>query len=306
MTLYILRRLLLAVPTIIGISLLTFVMLEAAPGDPVLLLAGEEQDPVQIENIRRRLGRDQPAPIQYLAFLAGLPRGYLGISYSTGEEIAPQIARRYPRTIVLATSASLFALVFGVIIGTIAGLKPGSPRDIGSIVLALIGISLPSFWLALMLIFLFSVQLRWLPMLGLESPAHLIIPTLTSGTGGMAITARMMRASIIDVMSNDYIRTARSKGLDDRMVVVRHALKNALMPVLTGSAIGFGFALSGSAITEVIFSIDGIGRMMVDAIFARDVALVQAAVMVLAINFVLITIVIDVLQAYLDPRLRAR
>jgi peptide/nickel transport system permease protein len=303
---FILRRLAFAVPTLLGVSLLTFVMLKLVPGDPVLLLAGEDPTPEHVENIRRQLGLDQPVPMQYLTFLSGLPRGYLGVSYATGEPIAEQIARRYPRTLILAVSAMLFGLVFGILIGTLAGLKPGSPMDGLGIMIALAGISIPSFWLALMLIFLFSVQLRWLPMLGMTTPAHLVLPTITMGVGSVAFIARMTRANVIEVMQNEYIRTARAKGLRERSVVVGHVLKNALMPVITVAGISFGFMLGGAAIAEVIFSIDGLGRMMVDAIFARDVALVQAGVMVLALNFVLITLLLDIVHGLMDPRVRHR
>jgi len=218
--------------------------------------------------------------------------------------VADEIARRYPRTLVLAGASIIFALVVGVSLGTLASMRPYSIVDNASMLAALVGLSVPGFWLGLMLIYLFSVQWRLLPTIGLETPQHLVLPVIVMSSYTLASTARMTRASMLDVLGNDFIRTARAKGLAERGVVLGHALKNAMLPVLTLAAISFGFMLGGSVVTESIFSIDGIGSLIVDGILARDSPVVLASVVVLALNFVAITLVLDVVYAYLDPRIR--
>lgn len=301
---YLIRRLAYLVPTLLGVALLAFIMLKLAGGDPAELLAGEERDPATIERIRRDLGLDQPVPLQFTAYVTRLMRGDLGRSFVSRRPVAEEIGRRYPRTFSLAVASVLFAVVFGVGLGVLAALRPYSLLDNGSMLVALLGISLPGFWLALMLIYLFTVQLRWLPSIGLESPRHLILPMVVTGSYSLALLARMTRAGMLEVLGNDYTRTARAKGLGERVVVSRHALKNASIPLVTVAGLSFGYLLGGTVITETIFAIDGIGSMIVAGILARDMPVVQSGILVLAASFIVITLLLDLLYASLDPRIR--
>lgn len=301
---YMLRRLLFLLPTLLGVALLGFAMLKLAGGDPVLLLVGEDPDPQMIETITRRLGLDRPLHEQFFTYVSNTIRGDLGESYYTRQPVADEIARRYPRTLTLAVVGVTFSTVVGLALGLMAGVRPYSATDRLSMLVALVGVSVPGFWLALMLIYVFSVELAWLPSIGLSSPQSLILPVIVNSLFSLAYLARMTRAEMIDVLSNDYVRTARSKGLSEQVVVIRHALKNALIPLITIAGLSFGFQLSGSVITETIFSIDGIGTMIVRGILARDAPIIQAGILVVALNFIAITFLLDVLYAYVNPRIR--
>ena len=301
---YMLRRLLFLVPTLLGVALLGFAMLKLAGGDPVLLLVGEDADTQMIETISRQLGLDRPLHEQFFTYVSNTIRGDLGDSYYTRQPVADEIARRYPRTLTLAVVGVAFSTVIGLALGLVAGVRPYSATDRLSMLVALVGVSIPGFWLALMLIYVFSVELVWLPSIGLSSPQSLILPVIVNSLFSLAYLARMTRAEMIDVLSNDYVRTARSKGLGERVVVIRHALKNALIPLITIAGLSFGFQLSGSVITETIFSIDGIGTMIVRGILARDAPIIQAGILVVALNFIAITFLLDVLYAYVNPRIR--
>lgn len=301
---YMLRRLLFLLPTLLGVALLGFAMLKLAGGDPVLLLVGEDADPQMIETISRQLGLDRPLHEQFFTYVSNTIRGDLGDSYYTRQPVADEIARRYPRTLTLAVVGVAFSTVIGLALGLVAGVRPYSATDRLTMLVALVGVSVPGFWLALMLIYVFSVELAWLPSIGLSSPQSLILPVIVNSLFSLAYLARMTRAEMIDVLSNDYVRTARSKGLGERVVVIRHALKNALIPLITIAGLSFGFQLSGSVITETIFSIDGIGTMIVRGILARDAPIIQAGILVVALNFIAITFLLDVLYAYVNPRIR--
>jgi peptide/nickel transport system permease protein len=301
---YMLRRLLFLLPTLLGVALLGFAMLKLAGGDPVLLLVGEDADPQMIETITRQLGLDRPIHEQFFTYVSNTIRGDLGESYYTRQPVADEIARRYPRTLTLAVVGVTFSTVVGLALGLVAGVRPYSATDRLSMLVALVGVSVPGFWLALMLIYVFSVELAWLPSIGLSGPQSLILPVIVNSLFSLAYLARMTRAEMIDVLSNDYVRTARSKGLRERVVVIRHALKNALIPLITIAGLSFGFQLSGSVITETIFSIDGIGTMIVRGILARDAPIIQAGILVVALNFIAITFMLDVLYAYVNPRIR--
>jgi len=301
---YMLRRFLFLLPTLLGVALLGFAMLKLAGGDPVLLLVGEDPDPQMIETITRQLGLDRPLHEQFFTYVSNTIRGNLGESYYTRQPVADEIARRYPRTLTLAVLGVAFSTVVGLALGLVAGVRPYSATDRLTMLVALVGVSVPGFWLALMLIYVFSVELAWLPSIGLNSPQSLILPVIVNSLFSLAYLARMTRAEMIDVLSNDYVRTARSKGLGERVVVIRHALKNALIPLITIAGLSFGFQLSGSVITETIFSIDGIGTMIVRGILARDAPIIQAGILVVALNFIAITFLLDVLYAYVNPRIR--
>src|SRR5688500_965507 len=301
---YMLRRFLFLLPTLLGVALLGFAMLKLAGGDPVLLLVGEDPDPQMIETITRQLGLDRPLHEQFFTYVSNTIRGNLGESYYTRQPVADEIARRYPRTLTLAVLGVAFSTVVGLALGLVAGVRPYSATDRLTMLVALVGVSVPGFWLALMLIYVFSVELAWLPSIGLNSPQSLILPVIVNSLFSLAYLARMTRAEMIDVLSNDYVRTARSKALGERVVVIRHALKNALIPLITIAGLSFGFQLSGSVITETIFSIDGIGTMIVRGILARDAPIIQAGILVVALNFIAITFLLDVLYAYVNPRIR--
>jgi ABC-type dipeptide/oligopeptide/nickel transport system permease component len=301
---YIVRRLLYLVPTLFGVALLGFGLLKIAGGDPVLLLVGEDPDPQMVATIRQQLGLDRPLHEQFVTYMYNTVRGDLGDSYYTHQSVAEEIARRYPRTFALAVAGFAFSLSVGLALGLLASLRPYSTVDRLTMLIALVGVSVPGFWLALMLIYVFSVELAWLPSIGLTGPQSLILPVIVNSSFSLAYLARMTRAGMIDVLSDDYVRTARSKGLRERAVVVRHALKNALIPLVTIAGLSFGFQLSGSVITETIFSIDGIGTMIVGGILRRDAPIIQAGILVVALNFIVITFLLDVLYAYLNPRIR--
>lgn len=287
-----------------GVALLAFAMLKLAGGDPTYVLAGEERSPETIEHLRRELGLDKPLPLQFGSFLVNAVQGDLGRSYYTRNPVAEEIARRYPRTFTLAVAGVLLSLAVGLPLGVLAAMRPYSMLDSLSMIVALAGVSIPGFWLALLLIYVFSIQLRWLPTIGLDGPQHLILPVVVNASYSLALLARMTRASMIEVLSNDYIRTARSKGLREQIVVLRHSLKNALIPLITIAGLSFGFQLSGTVITETIFAIDGVGSMIVKGIQSRDMPLVQGGILVLSLNYMVITLVLDILYAYVDPRIR--
>jgi ABC-type dipeptide/oligopeptide/nickel transport system permease component len=300
---YIARRLLLTIPVVVGVSLLVFAMIRLIPGDPARAMAGVNATPEFIEQTRLRLGLDQPLYVQYGQFAANLLRGDLGNSVFSGRPVTQEIAERFPRTLLLATVALLISTTLGVAAGVISATRRNSIFDNLSMFLALIGVAAPVFWMALMLQLLFSVQLRWLPATGIGTVAHIVLPAITLGMSSAALMARITRSSMLDVLRQEYITTARSKGLAERVVVHKHALKNALIPVVTVLGLQFGTLLGGAVLTETVFSWPGVGRLLVDSILRRDYPVVQGTVMLLAFTFVIINLVVDVLYAVLDPRI---
>ena len=332
MTRYLLRRLALTVPILLGVSLLVFLMLHSAGGDPAQLILGARADPESIAALRQELGLDRPLLVQYVAFLSGAVRGDFGRSYRSNTPVIAEISARFPATIELAVSAMAIAVVVGVVIGTVAAVRRQSfPDYLGSTVV-LLGLSIPTFWLGLILIIIFGLWLRWLPISGRVDPRlgadpsapfltltsllhgnwmvardalrHLILPALTLAAWLAAIVARMTRASLIESLGQDYVRTARGKGLSERLIVRGHAARNALLPVLTVVGLEFGTLLGGAVVTETIFSWPGLGQLTVTAIGARDYQMVQGVVVLLAAVFVLLNLLVDVLYAVLDPRIR--
>jgi len=301
---YTLRRLLQAVITLFGVALLSFLLLKVAGGDPAQVLAGDEANEEVIASLRREFGLDEPVPVQFVTFLAKAVQGDFGVSYFTREPVADLIARTYPRTLSLALLAIAVSMIGGIALGVAAALRPYSAIDGLMMFISVLGLSIPGFWLALMLIALFSVQLGWLPVLGLESPRHYVLPVIVTASYSLALTARMTRAGMLEVLHHDYIRTARAKGLRERVVIVTHAMRNMLVPVVTISALSLGFMLGGTVVVEIVFSIDGIGKMIVEAIQRRDAPVVQAGLMVVAANFVAVLFLLDVLLVALNPRIR--
>ncbi len=306
------RRLLQLVPTLFLVSVLIFGLQQLLPGDPALVMAGEERDPAVIEQIRKQYRLDQPLPVQYAYWMRGVVTGDLGESMRIKQPVTRLIADKLPVTAQLATMAMLFALLIGIPAGVIAAVKKGTPWDAGANVFALWGLSTPNFWLGIMLIFLFSVKLGWLPASGYVSPledlgqslAATIMPAFVLGNAIAAVLMRHMRSAMLNAVGSDYVRTARAKGLPERTVILKHALRNALTPVITLGALEFGTLLSGAVLTEQVFSIPGFGKLIVDAVFNRDYAVVQGVVLVTASVYILLNLLADVLYVLANPRLQ--
>jgi peptide/nickel transport system permease protein/oligopeptide transport system permease protein len=304
MTTYIARRLLAVIPTLLGVLLTVFLMVRLAPGDPAQLLAGEFATPETLADIRQRFGLDQPWHVQLGLYAANVVRGDLGQSVRTRKPVAYELRQYFPNTLRLTLGAMLVALLIGIPAGIIAATRPGTIFDLLAMLGALIGVSMPVFWFGLMAILIFSVQLGWFPVAGTGTLWHLVLPAITLGTSTAAILARMTRSAMLEVLSQDYIRTARAKGLAGRVVIFKHALRNALIPVVTITGLQFGGLLEGAVITETVFAWPGIGQLLVGSILARDYPVVQGAVLLIAVAFILINLIVDLLYGAIDPRIR--
>jgi peptide/nickel transport system permease protein len=301
---YILYRLVLTIFVLLGVSLVVFFMIRLVPGDPAELLADQWATKEDIEQIRRDMGLDQPITVQYFRFMDSLLHGDLGHSVITKVPVTTEIAARFPYTLELAVTGTVIAVVMGTVAGTISAVKPFSLFDNAAMILSLLGVSTPAFWLGLMLILAFSVNLRWFPAMGATSAKHLILPSLTLGLLTAGVIARQSRSSMLQTLQEDYIVTARSKGLLERAVVYRHALKNALIPVITIVGLQFGHLLGGTVLVESVFAWPGMGRLLVDAIFTRDYPIIQGAVLMFAMVFALVNLSVDLTYGLLDPRIR--
>ena len=302
MAAFILRRLLLAVPTLIGVLVVAFLLLYVAPGDPVQAMVGERADEETIARLRKELHLDEPLPKQFALYVGGIAKGDLGQSYITRRPIVRDIAERFPKTLQLAGSAMLLAVVVGVTLGVLSAQNPGGFIDRFGLGLAYLGVSFPVFWVGLLLILLFAVTLHWLPPSGFGGPRYLILPAIALGMRSIAFRARMTRSAMLESLSSDFVRTARAKGLSERVVVMRHALRNALIPVITVLGLDFGAYLTGSILTETVFSWPGIGRYVVTAIGKRDLPAISGSVLFLSVVFVLVNLITDLLYAKADPR----
>ncbi|MDQ7828100.1 MAG: ABC transporter permease [Armatimonadota bacterium] len=301
---YIVKRLLLTVPVLFGVAFVVFVMVRIVPGDPAQIMAGQQATRELVEGIRRDLGLDRPLLVQFADFMAGLLRGDLGRSVRSRAPVTEELAHRIPNTLRLAAAGMLVATTVGVTAGVVSAVRPYSLVDTAVMVVALAGLSMPIYWSGLMLILVFAVWLNWLPAVGSDSLAHLVLPAAALGFTSAAIIARMTRSAMLEVLRADYIRTARAKGLAERVVINRHALCNALIPVITVVGLQTGTLLSGAVLTESVFAWSGIGRLMVDATLNRDYPVVQGAVLLVALSFVLVNLVVDLLYALVDPRIR--
>lgn len=301
---YLTKRLLLAVPVLVGVSIVVFTMIRLIPGDPALLMAGQAATEEVVRHIRQSLGLDRPIVVQYAYFVRNIARGDLGRSLFNGAAVTEELGQRFPRTARLALAAILVALLIGVPAGILSATRHLSWVDSFFMVLALAGVSMPVFWLGLNLILIFAVRLQWLPAIGHETWKHLILPAFTLGAASAAIIARMTRSAMLEVLRNDYVRTARAKGVAEPSVISRHALRNALIPVVTVVGLQFGTLLSGAVLTESVFAWPGVGRLLVDAVLARDYPVIQGAVLLIATMFVLLNVVVDMAYAVLDPRIR--
>ncbi|MGQ9554033.1 MAG: ABC transporter permease [Anaerolineae bacterium] len=352
MTRYIAQRLVMLIPVLLGISVITFAMLRLIPGDPCRVMLGERATEEMCAAFNERMGLDDPIYIQYWHYLSGILKGDLGISIKTGEPVASELAERLPMTIELTLVAIFLAVSVGIAAGVLAAVRHRSAVDLATMVVANIGVSMPIFWLGLVLMFLFAFKLQWLPpsgrstvgvelkplaeawRLGKASPGwflslaqflsgfhllaaaltgnlaalwdtikHLILPAVALATIPIAIIARMTRSSLLEVLGQDYVRTARAKGLLQRLVLWRHAMKNALLPIVTTIGLEVGYLLGGAFLTETVFSLPGVGRLVVDRILARDYPVVQGAVLVIAAIFVFVNLIVDLTYAWIDPRI---
>jgi ABC-type dipeptide/oligopeptide/nickel transport system permease component len=299
---FIIRRLALSIPTLIGVMIVVFLLLYVAPGDPVQDMVGERADAETIARLRKELHLDEPLPKQFILYAGGILKGDLGNSYITQRPIIRDIKERFPKTLLLAGSAMLLASVLGITIGVLSSRNPGGWFDRLGLGLAYLGISFPVYWVGLILILIFAVTLRWLPPSGYGGIKYLILPALALGSRSIAFLARVTRSSMLEVLGGDFVRTARAKGLRERVVVARHALRNALIPIITVLGLDFGYYLTGSILTETIFSWPGIGRYVVNAIARRDLPAINGTVLFLSIVFVLVNLITDLAYAKADPR----
>lgn len=304
MTQYIARRLLWLGPILLGVSLFVFGILKLVPGDVARTLVGTNGTAEDVASMRRTLGLDRPVYVQYARFLGRLVHFDLGNSAVTRRPVTTEIVSRIPPTAELATAALAIALVIGMIAGIISATMQYSVWDNLATLISLIGISMPSFWLGLMLMLLFSVRLGWLPSTGSGTPAQLVLPALTLGLASSAVIARQTRSSLLEVLRQDYVRTAHAKGLANRTALLRHALPNALIPTVTAVGLQVGYLLGGAVLVETVFARPGLGRLLIDSIQSRDLAVVQGTIMLLSVIFVLVNLAVDVLYARLDPRIR--
>jgi ABC-type dipeptide/oligopeptide/nickel transport system permease component len=299
------RRLALAVPNLFLISLIVFVIMHVLPGDPVkVMLAGTPVSGEQVEQLRAQLGLDDPLYVQYWRFVSGAVQGDLGRSITTKRTVSSEILSQFPATLQLTAAGMAVAVLLGLVSGVIAAIRQGTWVDAASMGLALIGISMPSFWLALLLLFLFSFKLGWVPATGAGGWRHLLLPAFVLGVGQAAIIARLVRASMVEVLRQDFVRVARAKGLRERPVIMGHALRNALLPVVTVLGLQYAFLLGGAVVIETVFGRPGIGRLSVDAILAKDFPVVQGTVLFTAGIYVLVNLLVDLSYAWIDPRVR--
>lgn len=306
------KRLLQLIPTLFFVSVIIFSLQQLLPGDPALVMAGEEKDPEVIEQIRKQYRLDQPIPVQYFYWVKGVFSGNLGESMRLKAPVADLVLTKLPVTLQLATMAMIIALLIGVTAGVVSAVKRGTRLDYAVNVVGLIGISTPNFWLGIMLIFLFAVELGWLPASGYVSPFEdfwasmktTILPAFVLGNAIAGVLMRHTRSAMLQALDSDYVRTARAKGLLEPKVVIKHAMRNALTPVITLGALEFGTLLSGAVLTEQIFTIPGFGKLIVDAVFNRDYAVVQGVVLVTASTYVLLNLLADIGYVLVNPRLR--
>ncbi len=304
MLIYITRRILQLIPVLIIISIVVFLMMHMIPGDPVKNMLGIEASKEAVEAERERLGLNDPLLTQYLRFIKGAVKGDLGTSIFTKKPIMKEIMGKYPNTFKLALGGTLFATFVGGIIGIISAVKRNKPIDSILMIFSLMAVSTPSFFLALLMLLVFSLKLGWFPSIGLKTPLHFILPIATLGMQSVGLIARTTRSAMIEVLGEDYIRTSRSRGIPENVIIFIHALKNAMIPVITVVGLRFGGLLAGSTLVETVFSIPGVGRYLVDGVLKRDFPVVQGTVLILAFTFVLVNMIVDILYAAIDPRIK--
>jgi peptide/nickel transport system permease protein len=311
---YLARRLLLLVPVLVGVSIIVFMVLHLSPGDPVEIMLGAQATQEDRARLRADLGLDQPVHVQYVRWLGHVARGDLGRSLWMKRPVLAEVLLRFQATLILAGTALLLSTTLGIALGVASATRPNSLLDRLSATASLFGASMPSFWLGIVLMVVFALRLGWLPASGMYAPygggglldllAHLLLPAVTLAAASVTIIARLTRATMLETLGQDYIRTARAKGVVERGVVLRHGLKNALIPIVTVVGVQAGYLLGGAVLTETVFAWPGVGTLMVQGILARDVPLVQGCVLVVALSFVLVNLAVDLVYAWLDPRIR--
>jgi len=301
---FLLKRVLYLVPVVLGVSVAVFLMIHLIPGDPAMIVAGMEATQEDIESVRRALGLNEPIYVQYFKFISRALVGDFGTSFRTGRAVSAEIGARYFNTLQLGLTAILVAVLFGGFTGILSAVRKYSVIDNASLLASLVGVSMPTFFLGLVLMLIFSVTLGWFPLAGKGTWLHIVLPAITLGTPSAAVVSRMTRSSLVEILDQDYIRTARAKGLGEFVVINIHAIRNALIPVVTVIGLQLGYLLGGAVVTETVFAWPGIGRLVVQSILARDFPVVQASVLILAVTFVLLNLITDLLYGVLDPRIK--
>lgn len=300
---YVGRRIVATIPTLWGVATVVFFMARLLPGDPARVIAGVLASPEDVERIRHQMGLDQPLWVQYLDFMGSLLHFDLGTSAHTNAPVVEEIGSRLPYTVELAVVALLIAVTVGILAGIVAAIKRNTPLDLLISGLSVFGVSMPVYWLGLMMIIVFAIELHLFPAAGADEPTSIVMPGLTLALFSVGLIARMTRSSMLEVLGQDYVRTARAKGAPFRVVIFRHALRNALLPILTVIGLQFGALLGGAVVTETVFAWPGVGRLLVDSIFFRDYPVVQGLVLMFGTTFVVINLLVDILYAYVDPRI---
>lgn len=304
---YIIKRLLQMIPVILGVSFLIFFIMNLAPGDVLSFMTQEASlNAEELAELRAYYNLDKPLVVRYFIYMKGLVKGDLGVSYLTKKPVLTSFLQRLPATLKLASSAVLVSLVISIPLGIYSSIKRGSVKDNVSMVVALLGLSIPNFWLGLMLIIVFALKLNWLPSGGDSGLLSIILPAITVGTGLTAALTRTTRSSMLDVIRQDYLRTARAKGASEKSVILKHALKNALIPIITVSGIQLAAALGGSALTETVFSWPGVGRLIIDAVNSRDTPMVVGCIIMKTILIGIVLLIVDLLYSFVDPRIKAQ
>jgi ABC-type dipeptide/oligopeptide/nickel transport system permease component len=301
---FLVRRLVLAIPVLLGVATLVFSLIHLIPGDPVQAMLGDAASPESVIELRTRLGLNRPLHVQYAAFLMGVARGDLGVSLRTNERVSSAIAARLPATVELALAAMLVAVVIAIPTGIVAAVWSGTGVDHAATMLAMVGLSMPTFWLGPLLGLVFSVELGWLPVSGRGTVAHLVLPAITLGLPLAAVLARMTRASLMDELGEIYVTAARARGLSEARILLRHAFRNSLIPIVTVLGLQVGGVLTGAVITETIFAWPGVGRLLIQSIGFRDYPLVQGCILLIAVTYVSVNLLTDMAYALLDPRIR--
>jgi len=301
---FLIRRLIALVPVVFGVVTLVFFIIHATPGDPVEIMLGETASPADRDTLRKELGLDKPLIVQYITFIGAVATGDLGKSLFTNKGVAESIAERYPATVQLALCSMALAIIIAIPLGVLAAARKNSAIDTGAMAVSLLGVSMPSFWIGPLLILVFSINLGWFPVAGRGGIESLVLPSITLGTAMAAILSRLTRSTMIEALDEDYIVTARAKGAPSMTILFRHALSNALLPVVTVAGLQMGALLAGAIITETIFAWPGIGRLTLQAITARDYPLAQGCVLTISLSYVFVNLAVDIVYALVDPRIR--
>lgn len=303
---FIIKRIIALIPVVLGATLLVFLILSMAPGDPAKVILGVEATPEQVEELREEMGLNDPVLVQYVRYMFNLCKGDMGTSYKTGKPVTVEIGARLPHTIRLSFVAILVSIVLAVPLGIIAAIKQNTLFDAVAMFISLVGTSMPVFWLGMLLILLFSLKLGWFPVFGADEPSSIVLPSLALGLLSMASIARTTRSSMLEVIRQDYIRTARSKGLSEKVVIRKHALKNAMIPMITIIGLQIGMLLAGSILTETVFAWPGIGRLMIQSILNRDTPTILGCIIVFSVSFSIVNLFVDLIYGFVDPRMKTQ